>query len=80
MRTRVHKWGNSLALRIPKPMAEEARLEQDSAVDVSLVDGRIVILPVPDPRKTLEDMLAGVTAQNMHSEVDFGPAVGKEVW
>ena len=80
MRTRVQKWGNSLALRIPKPMAEEARLGQDSAVDVSLVDGRIVILPVPDPRKTLEDMLAGVTAQNMHSEVDFGPAVGKEVW
>ncbi len=80
MRTRVQKWGNSLALRIPKPMAEEARIERDSAVEVSLVDGRIVILPVPDARKTLEDMLAGVTAQNLHSEVDFGPAVGSEVW
>ncbi len=80
MRTRVQKWGNSLALRIPKSFATEVRLVEDSVVDVSLADGRIVVSPVPDADVTLADLLAGVTAQNLHHEIDTGPAVGMEVW
>jgi antitoxin MazE len=80
MRTRVQKWGNSLALRIPKSFAAEARLAQDALVDVSLVDGKLVVAPVGEPDFTLEQLLAGVSEQNLHREVDTGPAVGKEVW
>ena len=80
MRTRIRKWGNSLALRIPKPLAAEAGLEQDAAVELSLVDGKLVISPALGSPYTLDDLLAGVTEDNLHGEVDTGPATGAEVW
>lgn len=80
MRTQVKKWGNSLALRIPKPFAIEIGLERDSPVEVSLVDGHLVIAPVVEPALTLELLLAQVTEDNLHGEIGTGPAVGREVW
>jgi len=80
MLTKVQKWGNSLALRIPKAFALDARLENDSVVEVSWVDGQIVIKPVSTPAWTLEQFLAGVTSTNIHHETDTGEAVGNEVW
>lgn len=80
MRTQVKKWGNSLALRIPKPFAIEIGLERDSPVEVSLVNGQLVIAPVVEPALTLEHLLAQVTEDNLHGEIGTGPAVGREVW
>ena len=80
MRTRVQKWGNSLALRIPKSFAAETRLEQEALVDVSLVDGKLVVAPVPAPAFTLELLLAGVTPENRPQEIETGPAAGQEAW
>ncbi len=80
MRTRVQKWGNSLALRIPKPFAIEIGLQRNSPVEVSLVDGQLVIVPVVEPALTLEHLLAQVTEDNLHGEIETGPAVGKEAW
>ena len=80
MLTKVQKWGNSLALRIPKTFAHEAQLENDSTVEMSLVDGQIIIKPVTERRWTLDELLAGVTKKNLHTEIDSGDAIGKEVW
>jgi len=80
VRTRVKKWGNSLALRIPKPFAIEIGLQRDSPVEVSLVNGHLVIVPVVEPAPTLEYLLAQVTEDNLHGEIETGPAVGREVW
>jgi antitoxin MazE len=81
MRARVGKWGNSLALRIPRSFALEAGLEQNSPVELSLDEhGQIVIKPVRGEAPSLEDLLAGVTADNMHGEIDSGDPVGGEVW
>lgn len=80
METRIRKWGNSLALRIPKTLAAEVGLDYDVAVDLSLVDGQLVIAPLSDPGPTLDELLAQVTDDNLHGEVDTGPAVGREVW
>jgi len=80
MRARVQKWGNSLALRIPKPFATEIGLQRNSPVEVSLVDGRLVIVPVVEPAFTLEGLLAQVSEDNLHGEIETGPAVGKEAW
>ena len=80
MRKRVQKWGNSLALRIPKAFATEIGLQRNSPVEVSLVNGQLVIVPVVEPVLTLEYLLAQVTEHNLHGEIDTGPAVGKEVW
>ncbi|MBL7184659.1 MAG: AbrB/MazE/SpoVT family DNA-binding domain-containing protein [Anaerolineae bacterium] len=80
MRTQVKKWGNSLALRIPKPFATEIGLQRDSPVEVSLVNGHLVIAPVVEPTLTLEHLLAQVTEDSLHGEIETGPAVGREVW
>jgi len=80
MRTRVQKWGNSLALRIPKSFAAEAGLHKEGPVDISLADGKLVIRPLAGPKLTLKELLAGVTKENRHREIDTGHAVGKEVW
>jgi antitoxin MazE len=78
MRTRIQKWGNSLALRIPRAIAAEVNLEIDTVVDISLVDGKLVLVPVNEP--SLEDLLAGVTEENVHRAIDSGPSVGNEAW
>jgi len=80
MRTRVQKWGNSLALRIPKSFADDAGLHKEAPVEISLTDGQLVIKPVTESKPTLRQLLAGVTEENLHHEIDTGHAVGKETW
>ena len=80
MRTRVQKWGNSLALRIPKSFAVEIGLSENLAVDLCVADGRLVVQPHCEKPLCLADLLSGVTAENVHGEWETGPAVGREVW
>ncbi len=80
MKARIQKWGNSLALRIPKPFAEEASLREDSAVDVTVLSGKLVVVAIEEPQLTLEDLVAKITPSNRHAEVETGKAVGNEVW
>ncbi len=80
MLTKVQKWGNSIALRIPKAFADEMQMTVETAVEMSIEDGKLVITPVGLPAYALEDLLAGITADNLHEEVDWGAPVGKETW
>ncbi len=80
MLAKIQKWGNSLALRIPKMIAIEANLAEESQVEIHIVDGKIVVSPLLHPQYKLEDLLAGITVENLHSEMDTGKAVGNEVW
>lgn len=80
MKLQIQKWGNSLALRIPKSFAIESKVEQGSMVEVSLEQGKIVVAPIAEPEFTLEDLLAKVTKRNLHEEVDTGGSRGKEAW
>ena len=80
MKTRVQKWGNSLALRIPRAFAAEARLSEDSPVELSLAHGKLIVRALVAEPPTLDELLRGVTDENIHGEWDTGPAVGKEAW
>lgn len=80
MKTQIQKWGNSLALRIPKSFAAESSIEEGSVVDMSIIEGKLVIESISEPEYTLDDLLTGVTRKNIHSEVDTGNPVGKEAW
>jgi antitoxin MazE len=80
MKARVQKWGNSPALRIPKSFAAEAGLRAHGAVELSLVDGALVVKAVNPQPPALDELLRGVTDENIPGEWDTGPAVGKEVW
>ncbi len=78
MRVQVQKWGNSLALRIPKPFAEEARVRRGTVVNLSVAKGKLVAVPVVQKVPTLSQLLAGVKKGNLQGEADFGRPVGRE--
>ncbi|HEV2284058.1 MAG TPA: AbrB/MazE/SpoVT family DNA-binding domain-containing protein [bacterium] len=80
MRTKIQRWGHSLAVRIPKPFAEEARLTEQAEVDLTVVNGKIVVTPAAKRSIRLADLLSGVTKRNLHDAVDTGPPVGREAW
>ncbi|MEK1851812.1 MAG: AbrB/MazE/SpoVT family DNA-binding domain-containing protein [Phyllobacterium sp.] len=80
MRVTVKKWGNSASVRIPAAIMAAARLELDAAVDVREEGGLIIIEPVRQPDYDLDQLIEGMTPENIHSEADFGEAVGKEAF
>jgi antitoxin MazE len=80
MKTKVQRWGNSLAVRIPKAFAEEVGLANDSPVEMRLFQGGLIVEPSPLWEPTLDELLEGVTDSNLHGEVDTGPAQGSEIW
>ncbi len=75
----VNKWGNSLGVRIPQPIANAVGLEIGTVVDVKVVDNTIVISTVKK-KHTLEDLLVGVTPELIGGEYDWGEPVGNEAW
>ena len=80
MNQHVKKWGNSAAVRIPAATLAVAGLKIDDPVEVREEGGRIVIEKVGPAPVTLEWLLEGITPDNIHSEIDFGPPVGKEIF
>jgi antitoxin MazE len=79
MHVRVQKWGNSLAVRIPKPLAEDADVKEGTVLNLALSEGKVVATPVERKKLSLKQLLAKVTRKNLHAEVDFGPSVGREI-
>ncbi len=80
MQTKIKKWGNSLALRIPKSFALEANLRQNELVDISIDKEKIIITPIGKKEYSLDELLEGVSEDNLHGEFDTGVPVGKEIW
>ena len=80
MQTKIQKWGNSLALRIPKSFALNVNLKQNELVDISIDKGKIIISPIAQKEYSLEELLKGVSEDNLHSEFDTGAPAGKEIW
>ena len=78
MRVRLQKWGNSLALRIPKPFAGDADVSEGAELDLVVSEGRLVATPVRGRRPSLRQLLSRVTPKNLHGEVDSGLPVGRE--
>jgi antitoxin MazE len=68
-----------LDVRIPKAIAEQARLRQGDAILIEALEGHIELRP-PGRIPTLEELVAQITPENRHGEIDWGPAVGKEIW
>jgi antitoxin MazE len=80
MISHVRKWGNSLAVRTPREFAAEAGLEDGTPVDLKLRQGEVRLRPVKPAEYVLEDLLQGITPDNLHREVVWGPRVGREAW
>uniref|UniRef100_Q3ATH4 Transcriptional regulator/antitoxin, MazE n=1 Tax=Chlorobium chlorochromatii (strain CaD3) TaxID=340177 RepID=Q3ATH4_CHLCH len=80
MLTQVKKWGNSFALKIPKAIVSDAKIERDSFIDINIVKGQITIENVTTQRSILDELLAGITKDNLHNEIDSGSPIGNEIW
>ena len=79
MRVKVKKWGNSLALRIPKAFASQTKIREDEFVNLTLEDNRIFI-ELSKEKLTLKDLVDKIDESNLHGELDFGEPVGNEQW
>lgn len=80
MHSKVQRWGNSLAVRIPKVFAKDVGIEEDSLVEISINGGDLMISPRAPRPLTLEQLLGGITDENLHEEIATGPALGNEAW
>ena len=80
MKSKVQKWGNSLAVRIPKVMADEMGIKQDSSIEMMVEEGVLQIAPDRGSQWMLDVLLASVTDENKHGEWDTGAAEGSEQW
>ncbi len=78
--TQVKMWGNSLAIRIPSRVARDLGLTNDSQVEITSDGNTAIIKREENPRISLEDLIKGITPENVHGEVDWGDPVGKEIW
>ena len=83
MTTKVQKWGNSLAMRLPKELARNFNLKAGSRISFVQKDYTFEVKPevkVSKPKYTLEELVAGITPKNRHKEFDWGKPMGKEIW
>jgi antitoxin MazE len=84
MIVRFRKWGNSLAVRIPKSAADAIRATDGKRVELKVDNGALVLRPLAKPKRkphyTLDELLAGMTRQNVPPEIDWGPPRGNEAW
>lgn len=80
MRTILQKWGNSLALRIPKSFAAEIKVCAGHPVDLRVSKGRIVVAPITATEYQLDNLVAAINRKNRHHEAATGQRQGREVW
>jgi len=80
MQVQVQKWGNSLAVRIPKPLAKDAKVKEGTVLNLAVSKGKVVATPLRAKKVSLKQLLAKVTRTNIHAEIDLGSPVGREVW
>jgi antitoxin MazE len=80
MKTTAQKWGNSLAIRVPKSVAMQVGLKAHDEVEVEVQDGNVVLKPHVRRVYRLEDLVKRITPKNVHHEIGSGPPIGREVW
>ncbi len=80
MKTLIQRWGNSLALRIPKAFAEEISVREGDEIEMSVAKGKLVVSPRPQRQYHLTDLVAGIHPGNLHQEIVVDGPQGKEVW
>jgi antitoxin MazE len=78
--TRISKWGNSLAVRIPQALAKEARLTEGDHLSLSLTEDGSIVLRSARRKYQLRDLVAKITPKNRHGETDWGKPEGRESW
>ena len=79
MEIKVQKWGNSLAIRIPKSYAKDIDITQGSVINISKDKDTILLKPKKKKEK-LQELLSKIEEVDIHEEIDFGDSAGSEIW
>jgi antitoxin MazE len=79
-KTQLAKWGNSLAVRIPKSVVGAARLREGDEVTLAVGKGGAIVMRPARRKYQLDELVSKITARNRHDETDWGPQAGKEAW
>lgn len=80
MTTKVQKWGNSLAVRLPKHLARAASFKAGTPVVITRDRRGIMVMSKSVPEPTLEELIAQITPENRYEKIDWGPRRGNEIW
>jgi antitoxin MazE len=80
MKTTAQKWGNSLAVRVPKSVAAQVGLKAQDDLEIIVSDGNVVLKPHIRRVYRLEDLVKGITSKNVHGEIEVGRPTGREIW
>ena len=79
METTIQKWGNSLAVRLPKSVAQKLALRAGCRVRVYEEGKEVIIAPTRKAERSLKELLAMITPENLHAETDWGKPRGREI-
>ncbi|MEO8209384.1 MAG: AbrB/MazE/SpoVT family DNA-binding domain-containing protein [bacterium] len=79
MTTKIRKWGNSLALKIPKSFANATKIDEGAEIKLSLSEDKIIITKKQTPKYTLKELVSKINDNNIHKEINFDPPMGKEL-
>ncbi|MEN0659737.1 AbrB/MazE/SpoVT family DNA-binding domain-containing protein [Caldifermentibacillus hisashii] len=77
--TKVQRWGNSLAVRLPKVILDDLNIKEGSDISISVENNAIKIIPIKK-KPTLEELMSKITPENKHDEVNWGKPEGAEIW
>lgn len=80
MKTTAQKWGNSLAIRVPKSVAQQVGLKEQDDLEIEVQDGNVILKPHVRRVYRLEDLVKQITRKNVHGEIETGTSVGREIW
>lgn len=80
MKTTAQKWGNSLAIRVPKSVAMQVGLKAKDDLEIEVQEGNVVLKPHIRRVYRLEDLVKRITPKNLHHEINSGAPIGREVW
>ena len=78
MQAQVLKWGNSLAVRIPKPIADDARLQLGDPLEIAVGGDGVVQMRRVSEIPSLAELVAQITPENRYEEISLGPEIGRE--
>jgi len=79
MKATIQKWGNSLAIRIPKNITKDTRVSEGSSIDIMIENGKIILSP-GKKEYFLKELIKKITIENIHSEISTGDQTGGEIW
>ena len=78
--SQVSRWGNSLAIRLPRTILKDAGVQEGDRLSLDLAKDGAIVIRSTRREYSLDELVAGITPKNRHTEIGWGKPRGKEVW